>query len=648
MHLKFTFLVRIVNCGFFFSAVIDECACLDVIGLSWLFNKVAMLFSPFSCALGLSLLPLLLFQCPAHACPARCECSVPTRSVSCHRRRLAQVPEGIPIETRALDLSKNRLRIVTPQNFSSLLLLEELDLSNNLLSSVEPGSFRAQPRLRSLQLRSNQLTLLPRGALAGLSELTLLDVSQNRLVILLDYGFEEQRRLRVLELSDNELVFIAPRAFSGLASLRSLTLQRCNLSTVPTHALAHLHGLTSLRMRDLGIEELQAHAFKGLPRLKHLEVDRWPLLEGLPTSALQGLNLSTLSITHTNLTSVPVVTHLPYLTHLNLSYSRIRVLPAGWLRGMGRLEVVRVRQSNLLSVEPQAFQGASSLRLLDLCYNRLSTLERSVFPASEALQTLLIGQNPLVCDCRLRWLLERTPPLPYGDVQPECSAPAPLAGKPLSYLVEPQISRYVICTKPRVVSMATYPAQVEEGQRAWLYCSADGAPPPSVSWLTPHRRHITTKSTGRMVVHTNGSLEFRMAEPQDSGMYVCVASNPAGNATLSVTLAIKSLGIRDRTLYANRSFFFDSDYNNSLINGTEEYTIRVVLDFTTILVSTAMGCLSFLGVVLFCFLLLFAWSRGKGKHRGSVDIQYVPRKRKGANSELTETSGPRRVNMKMI
>ncbi len=154
-----------------------------------------------------------------------------------------------------------------------------------------------------------------------------------------------------------------------------------------------------------------------------------------------------------------------------------------------------MRQSNLLSVEPQAFQGASSLRLLDLCYNRLSTLERSVFPASEALQTLLIGQNPLVCDCRLRWLLERTPPLLYGDVQPECSSPAPLAGKFLRDLVEPQISRYVICTKPRVVSMATYPAQAEEGQRAWLYCSADGAPKPSVSWLTPHRRYITTKST---------------------------------------------------------------------------------------------------------------------------------------------------------
>lgn len=607
-----------------------------------------MLLPWFSCAVGFSLLQLLLFSCPVRACPARCECSVPTRSVLCHRKRLAQVPEGIPIETRALDLSKNRLRIITPQNFSGLFLLEELDLSNNLLSSVEPGSFRAQPHLRTLRLRSNQLTLLPRGALAGLGELTLLDVSQNRLVILLDYGFEEQRRLRVLELADNELVFVAPRAFSGLPALRSLTLQRCNLSSVPSHALAHLHSLSSLRLRQLDIADLLPHSFKGLSRLRHLELDHWPALESMPSLALHGLNLSTLFITHTNLTVVPVLNHLSFLTHVNISHSSLKVLPAGWLRGLERLEVLQICKAQLIRVEPQALQGAVSLRLLDLSFNHLTTLERSVLPVSMALQSLLISQNPLVCDCRLRWLLQRTLPVGFGEVQPQCTAPGALAGKVFNEVVEPLLSRYVVCTKPRVKAMSTQPAQAEEGKKAWIYCAAEGAPSPSVSWLTPHRRHITTKSTGRMVVYGNGSLEFRVVEPQDSGIYVCVASNPAGNATLTITLSVKSLGLRDVSLYANHSFIYDPDYNNSLINGTERYTIRMVLDFTTILVSTAMGCLSFLGVVLFCFLLLFAWSRGKGKHRGSVDIQYVPRKRKGANSDLTETSGPRRVNMKMI
>ncbi|XP_063080316.1 leucine-rich repeat and immunoglobulin-like domain-containing nogo receptor-interacting protein 2b [Engraulis encrasicolus] len=621
------------------------------------------------------LVVLLLFLTPAAGCPARCECSVPTRSVSCHRRRLASIPEGIPIETRVLDLSKNKLRSLAPQNFSQLQQLEDLDLSANLLSSVEPGSFRAQPRMRSLRLRGNQLTLLPRGALGGLGDLRLLDVSQNKLVILLDDAFEDQLLLETLELSDNELVFVAPRAFRGLLSLRQLALERCNLSAVPGQALAQLRGLESLRLSQLNVAEVPPHVFRNMPRLRHLELRHLPLLEALPSPAFLGLNLTTLAVTHTNLSAVPALGHLRHLTHLNLSHSRVRVLRAGGFRGLGRLEELRLRSSALERVEPDAFLGAYSLRLLDVSSNRLATLERSAFPVDAGtLQTLLLGRNPLVCDCRIRWLLQRAPPLLHAgdkknpeDAPPECSAPASLASKTLREMwADPLLARLVTCTKPRVIAVATQPVQVEEGQRAWLNCSADGAPPPSVSWVTPSRRHLTVKSTGRVVVHSDGSLEVRMAEQQDSGVYVCVASNPAGNASLSASLAVKTLPARDRALLANRSHlhhydYVDGDYNghhglasphNASLhgNGTDRYArVRVTLDFTTILVSTAMGCLSFLGVVLFCFLLLFAWSRGKGKHRGSVDIQYVPRKRKaGGGNEVAETSGPRRVNMKMI
>ncbi|XP_076156250.1 leucine-rich repeat and immunoglobulin-like domain-containing nogo receptor-interacting protein 2b [Alosa pseudoharengus] len=625
---------------------------------------------------ALLLLVALVCPGPVGGCPARCECSVPTRSVSCHRRKLATVPEGIPIETRLLDLSKNRLRSLAPQNFSQLQQLEDLDLSANLLASVEPGSFRAQPRMRALRLRGNQLTLLPRGALAGLGELRLLDLSQNKLVILLDGAFEEQQRLETLELSDNELVFVAPRAFSGLLSLRQLTLERCNLSAIPGQALAQLRALETLRLSQLAnVAEVPPHAFRNMPRLRHLALERLPLLEALPSPAFLGLNLTTLAITQTNLSAVPTLGHLRHLTFLNLSHSRVRVLRAGGLRGLARLEELHLRSAALERIEPDAFLGAPSLRMLDVSSNRLATLERAAFPEGHdlSLQTLRIGRNPLVCDCRLRWLLQRAPPLLHtavdkrsptpDDVPPECSAPASLASKSLREVwSSAQLARLVVCTKPRVIAVATQPVQVEEGQRAWLNCSADGAPPPTVSWVTPSRRHLTTKSTGRVVVHGDGSLEVRVAERQDSGVYVCVASNPAGNASLSASLAVKSLPARDRALLANRSLHYDyqdADYHgngdsaahNASLHGnsTDRYArVRVALDFTTILVSTAMGCLSFLGVVLFCFLLLFAWSRGKGKHRGSVDIQYVPRKRKTGGNELPETSGPRRVNMKMI
>lgn len=595
---------------------------------------------------------LLLLAASALSCPARCECSAQSKSVSCHRKRLPAIPEGIPIETRVLDLSKNKLRLVTPDNFSSFQQLEDLDLSDNLISGVEPGSFRSQLSLRSLSFRSNLLQLVPAGVLSGLTNLTHLDLSHNRLVVLLDHAFQDLRRLTSLEVGDNELVYISQRAFTGLMGLQVLTLERSNLTMVPTDALAHLHSLMELRMRHLSIGFLKPFSFKRLSRLRRLEMDFWPWLESLPPLALHGLNLTTLSITNTNLSTFPgaALRNLPYLTHLNLSHCRIQHIHHGELGQLPHLLELRLQGSRLLSVEPLAFAGLKSLQLLDVSQNRLDSLERGVFASPDGLRRLCLGGNPLVCDCRLVWLLNghKPPSLQILDIQPECSAPQHLAGKTLRELKEPLVSRYMTCTKPQIGPNTTQLLMADEGQPARLSCTAEGAPRPSVVWITPHRRYITAKSSGRVEVRADGSLEIKAAELHDSGVYLCVASNPAGNASLSASLAVKSLSLGDGGHYSNRSSTYQTDSNGTWANGTVLYNMTVPIDMKAIIISTAMGCLSFLGVVVFCFLLLFAWSRGKGRHKSSFDIEYVPRKSNGASSEVTETSGPRRVNMKMI
>ncbi|KAM9842093.1 leucine-rich repeat and immunoglobulin-like domain-containing nogo receptor-interacting protein 2b [Aulostomus maculatus] len=595
---------------------------------------------------------LLLLASSALSCPARCECSAQSKSVSCHRKRLTTIPEGIPIETRVLDLSKNKLRIITPDNFSSFQQLEDLDLSDNLISVVESNSFRSQLALRSLNFRSNLLQLVPVGVLSGLTNLTRLDLSHNRLVVLLDHAFQDLRRLTSLEVGDNELVFVSQRAFTGLLGLQSLTLERSNLTVVPTDALAHLHSLVELRMRHLSISFLKPFSFKRLSRLRRLEIDYWPLLDTLPPFSLHGLNLTTLFITNTNLSAFPgaALRTLPYLTHLNLSYCRIQHIHQGELGPLPHLMELRLQGAQLVSIEPFAFEGLKSLQLLDVSQNRLDSLERGVFASPDNLQRLCLGGNPLVCDCRLLWLLNshKPPSLHILDIQPECSAPEHLIGKPLRDLKEPLVSRYMTCTKPRIGPNTTQLLMADEGQPVRLSCMAEGAPQPSVVWITPHRRYITTKSSGRVEVRADGTLEIKAAELHDSGVYVCIASNPAGNASLSASLAVKSLGNGERSHYSNRSSNHLTDSNSTWANGTLLYNMTTPIDIKTIIISTAMGCLSFLGVVIFCFLLLFAWSRGKGRHKSNFDIEYVPRKSNGAATEVSETSGPRRVNMKMI
>ncbi|XP_043917832.1 leucine-rich repeat and immunoglobulin-like domain-containing nogo receptor-interacting protein 2 [Protopterus annectens] len=595
----------------------------------------------------LGLAVILVFMGSTTGCPARCECSAQNKSVICHRKRLISIPEGIPIETRILDLSKNKLKAINPEEFSAYTHLEEIDLSDNIISSVEPGAFNNLNNLRYLGLKSNRLKLIQLGVFAGLSNLTKLDISENKIVILLDYMFQDLHNLRSLEVGDNDLVYISHRAFSGLLSLQHLTLEKCNLTVVPTDALSRLHNLVSLRLGHLSINALHAFAFKKLFHLKYLEIDYWPFLDMLPPNSLYGLNLTFLSITNTNLSTIPhtALKHLVYLTHLNLSYNPISTIEAGMFLDLVRLQEFHVVGAQLRTIEPHAFQGLKFLHVLNVSQNLLETLEESVFQSPKSLEFLCIENNPLACDCRLLWILQRQHSLKFCDQQPFCIAPDSIKYRLFKDFHSNVISFHFTCKKPKIQDKSIQHLQVEQGQTVQLYCSAEGEPKPFISWETPHRTIVTVKSHGRATVLGDGTLEIRIADVQDNGTYTCVASNAAGNDTLTATITVK--GLASEFLNTNRTPMYMTNSNSTSSNGTNVQNQTFSLDLKTILVSTAMGCFTFLGVVLFCFLLLFVWSRGKGKHKNSIDLEYIPRKTNGAVVEA-EVPGPRRFNMKMI
>ncbi|XP_004688967.1 PREDICTED: leucine-rich repeat and immunoglobulin-like domain-containing nogo receptor-interacting protein 3 [Condylura cristata] len=547
----------------------------------------------------LSLQLLLLPAAPplAGGCPARCECTAQTRSVACPRRRLTAVPEGIPAETRLLELSRNRIRCLNPGDLASLPLLEELDLSENVIAHVEPGAFANLPRLRVLRLRGNLLKLIPPGVFTRLDNLTLLDLSENKLVILLDYTFQDLRSLRRLEVGDNDLVFISRRAFAGLLALEELTLERCNLTALSGESLGHLQGLGALRLRHLAIAALEDQNFRQLPGLLHLEIDNWPLLEEVAAGSLRGLNLTSLSVTHTNISAVPAAAlrHQAHLTCLNLSHNPISTVPRGSFRDLVRLRELHLAGALLAVVEPQAFLGLRQIRLLNLSNNLLSTLEESTFHSVNTLETLRVDGNPLACDCRLLWIVQRRKTLNFDGRLPACATPAEVRGDALRKLPDSVLFEYFVCRKPKI---------------------------------RERRLH-----TGRARVLPGGTLEIQDTRPQDSGTYTCVASNAGGNDTYFATLTVQPEPASNRTPGEAR-------------NETQAAP-RFPLDLTTILVSTAMGCITFLGVVLFCFLLLFVWSRGRGQHKNNFSVEYSFRKVDGPAAAAGQ-GGARKFNMKMI
>ncbi|KAM6466861.1 leucine-rich repeat and immunoglobulin-like domain-containing nogo receptor-interacting protein 3 [Liasis olivaceus] len=588
----------------------------------------------------------LLSITPLSACPARCECIPQLKSVACHRKRLTSVPEGIPTETKILELNKNRIRCLNSGELSSFPMLEELDFSENIITNMEPGAFSNLFNLQVLRLRRNQLKLIPPGVFQKLTNLTLLDISENKIVILLDYMFQDLRNLKHLEVGDNDLVYISRKAFSGLVSLQELTIEKCNLTDLSADSLSRLQNLEILRLKHLGITLVEDQTFRKLYNLWLLEIDNWLSLEDISPNAFQGLNLTSLFITFTNITAVPMTAlrNLVHLVYLNLSYNPISTVPKGAFKELIRLRELHMVGALLTSVEPQALYGLRQIRLLNLSSNFLSTLEESAFHSVNTLETLRVDQNPLVCDCRLLWILQRRKTLNFDGQPPMCSSPLEIQGNALHDFPDSVLFEYFTCQKPKIRNRSLQRVTAYEGQAVSFQCRAEGEPVPSISWVSPQHRMITSKSLGRATVLPGGTLEIRYAQAQDSGTYICIASNAAGNDTYFATLTIKGPSA-DSILDANRTWGL-RDFNDTSHNDTQVF-IKFTLDLKTILVSTAMGCITFLGVVLFCFLLLFVWSRGRGQHKNNFSGEYSFRKVDGPTAASGQ-GGARKFNMKMI
>ncbi|XP_040267722.1 leucine-rich repeat and immunoglobulin-like domain containing-NOGO receptor-interacting protein 4 isoform X2 [Bufo bufo] len=503
-------------------------------------------------------------------------------------------------------------------------------------------------------------------------DLTWLDVRANQLVILLDQTFRGLKELRHLEVSDNPLLFISPGAFLGMPLLQRLGLEKTKLSTVPTHALAALPRLSELRLGGVTSTVLYDLSFSGMPLLRVLDMDHWPFLKNLGPLSLSGLNLSSFSLTQCNLTSVPkeALVSQVHLRRLDLSQNPITILQEQCFSSLRRLEELRLSGGRLHSIPSGSFHGLDHLRLLDLSHNPLCWVAEDGLPPPGMLERLLLSGTNLSCDCRLCWLLHKK--INFGGSPPVCAAPAALQGMIIPDHSERLCPELFTCQPPRMVEQGTQELKVKEGDRLIITCQSYGVPEPSIHWVLPqmpwtggtksteldvsgrvttelpqntsplaaevtrsvwppaHSRKWRTinmtlmkksveNAAGRISVLPGGLLQFLPVQTQDSGSYLCVASNLAGNATAWVHLEVTPF------------------------NGSTLLPPLSIVHTHLLAVITAGGVLPFISSVTLCFIFIFLWSRGRGNIKHTANIDYIPRTSRG-----TSPSEDNKFTMKLI
>ena len=78
---------------------------------------------------------------------------------------------------------------------------------------------------------------------------------------------------------------------------------------------------------------------------------------------------------------------------------------------------------------------------------------------------------------------------------------------------------------------------VTAGDTVSLQCSANGRPPAATEW---YKGRELLEPTRRIALSSSGLLVINAADQNDAGFYTCLAKNPVGSDSATVTVNVQS------------------------------------------------------------------------------------------------------------
>ncbi|AWP11315.1 putative leucine-rich repeat-containing protein 52-like [Scophthalmus maximus] len=168
-------------------------------------------------------------------CPDRCVCD-DQLVVQCAGQELTQFPNDLPLATRQLIISNNRIGDLPALQLNYLSDLVYLDCSNNSLAEISESTFGNLRKLAYLDLSFNTLLQIEDRTFGPLASLVMLRLTDNPgLSEVHSDAFSENMALQVLDVSRNNLTALNISSLIALPALRSLGLSgnpwRCDCDT---------------------------------------------------------------------------------------------------------------------------------------------------------------------------------------------------------------------------------------------------------------------------------------------------------------------------------------------------------------------------------------------------------------------------------
>ncbi|MCK4651067.1 leucine-rich repeat domain-containing protein [Candidatus Babeliales bacterium] len=151
-------------------------------------------------------------------------------------------------------LNLSNLRISSLYGLSDLLdqispMIKELDLSKNELTVIRNDDFLYYfSRLEKLDLSYNKIRILSDGCFDNISNLRFLDLGHNRIVLIKPFLFSSLKSLWGLDLSDNFIRYLDKNMFFGLDYLKKLNLADNKIEKITAKTLEWLKSLQEISL----------------------------------------------------------------------------------------------------------------------------------------------------------------------------------------------------------------------------------------------------------------------------------------------------------------------------------------------------------------------------------------------------------------
>lgn len=283
--------------------------------------------------------------------------------------------------------------------------LQVFNASHNKLTEIKAANFRHMPEIREVDVSFNEISTLEFGAFAHLKALTSLNLSNNAIETIEVDSFENNKNLNILRLENNPIKRIDANIFSLMKRFVSVDFSWNKVKEIDTSTLgASLEAEFGPKCRMIfhGLEfKCEANAFQNLTYV-NISGNQFENAEKI--IELLGPSIEILDISSnffSNFCTDAINASIQECASSDEIFNRF-----------SNLQVLNVSRMNLSHFQMKTIQNMDKLKIFDLSFNQLRSLDFGSVVMKD-LHTLKLEGNQLN---EIKWNQTNLPKLSEFDI----------------------------------------------------------------------------------------------------------------------------------------------------------------------------------------------------------------------------------------